>query len=51
MITITDKDCDGRNELYCEWYVCPVCGTSDISEFFKHCPGCGQLINWDVKND
>ncbi|MCP4597017.1 TFIIB-type zinc finger domain-containing protein [Neptuniibacter sp.] len=35
----------GADELYCEWYRCPICGWA-IGDGFKYCPNCGVGIEW-----
>jgi len=32
---------DGKDEMYCEWFVCTKCGSNKIAEFYKFCPSCG----------
>jgi hypothetical protein len=31
----------GKDELYCEWFRCPKCDGTDITEDSNFCPNCG----------
>ena len=44
-ITITQKDSDGFDEIYAEWFVCPKC-KNDIKAKAKFCSNCGIKLKW-----
>ena len=34
------------------YWICPICGTKvDHPHPFRHCMGCGQMIDWRTNND
>lgn len=42
---------DGEADGFPVWdYYCPVCLHNFDEEESKHCPDCGQAIDWSVKN-
>jgi uncharacterized OB-fold protein len=45
-VKITDKESQGKDEMYCKWYVCPDCGQNNIFPDAKYCPDCGVKLEW-----
>lgn len=45
-IRISEKDNQGKEEWWCDWYRCPNCNKSNIAGNFKFCPMCGVKLNW-----
>lgn len=45
-VTITDKNTNGNDEAYGEWFTCPKCNQDLIANEFSYCPGCGRKIKW-----
>lgn len=44
------KECSlGKEEEYCEWFYCPGCDYSGISEGDNYCGGCGLRIVWNLE--
>lgn len=39
----------GKDEMYCEWFVCPDCKGENIAEHFKFCPDCGLNLEGFTK--
>lgn len=35
----------GKDELYCEWFVCDKCQNKNITSSYNYCPGCGRKID------
>ena len=40
----------GKDELYCHFFKCSNCKTSDIAIGYKYCPNCGVKLVNDIKN-
>lgn len=39
---------DGR---YTDWYKCPECNGTDITEDSRYCPDCGVRLQWVARKD
>lgn len=37
-------DCPGYDELYTEFFRCPICGHENIISGSNYCPDCGQRV-------
>lgn len=46
-VIITQKDSDGYDEIYCEWFVCPECKNGRIRPTTQFCSNCGVKLKWD----
>jgi len=46
IVIITEKECVGTDEVYCDWFRCPKCGKDDIANFCNYCPTCGVKIEF-----
>ena len=40
-VKIGEKDNQGKDEAWCEWYKCPKCGDTMITHKQKYCGECG----------
>lgn len=50
-VIITKNNSIGFEEVYFEWFQCPVClGGNYIATFFNFCPNCGIKIKWELKS-
>lgn len=55
MVKIGKRDSSGKDEWYCEWFVCPSCKTGWYEDYssghiyhsFKYCPDCGVQLDWE----
>ena len=47
-VVITDNLCDGKGEMFCNFYKCPNCNVIDIIREMKYCPGCGKKLIWKI---
>lgn len=45
-VKITKKQFDDKDELYCNWYICPNCEGKYITVFFNYCPMCGVKLTF-----
>ena len=43
---VTDEHALGKEELWCEWWRCPVCHTSNLRCGNLCCPDCGVRLQW-----
>jgi len=41
-----EKDFDDRDEIYCNWYICPSCKSSDVENNDNYCSNCGCKFVW-----
>lgn len=41
----------GMDEIYCEWFRCPICEEREINSDTHYCPNCGAHIIYSKKND
>ena len=45
------KDDLGKDEWWCNWWICPNCHNTGITYDFNYCPYCGKEIVWKNKED
>jgi rRNA maturation endonuclease Nob1 len=45
-IDISEANNAGKDELWCDWYVCPNCKDSMILKDQKFCGECGGKLKW-----
>ena len=50
-VTITNENSFGKEEIYCEWFICPECGDIHIKKEYKFCPDCGVKLAFDIKKN
>jgi len=48
-ITITDDCYSTTDEIYCTFYKCKKCDSTDLQENFNYCPECGSELEWKLK--
>ena len=41
-----DKDFDDRDEIYCNWYICPSCKSKEVRSGDNYCSNCGCKFVW-----
>lgn len=46
-ITPQKAESTGYNEVYAEFFKCPVCGGENIFKGSNYCPDCGQRVTAD----
>jgi len=46
---ITDKECQGKDEMWCNWYRCPNCEKTNIFPAGNYCPDCGTENEWQLE--
>ena len=34
------------DELYAEWFLCPLCKNDNLLHIFNFCPNCGAQLDW-----
>lgn len=39
------------NDDYAWEWTCPLCRVVNVSPEYKHCPDCGQALDWEVENE
>ena len=45
-------ECNGKDEMYTEFYFCPRCNENDILNYHKFCPCCGlDLFKWHSERE
>ena len=44
-MTLVEKSI-GWDEFYAEWFVCPKCAETNITDTFKFCPDCAAPLDW-----
>lgn len=42
----SQKDCDGEDEVYCNWYKCPSCKNPYVRNRDNYCSDCGCKFEW-----
>ena len=42
----SQKDCDGEDEVYCNWYKCPSCKNTYVRNRDNYCSDCGCKFEW-----
>ena len=45
-IEIGEKDNQGKDEVYCNWYKCPKCSDTMITHHQNFCGNCGIKLKW-----
>lgn len=45
-VEMGEKDNQGTDEAYCDWYKCPACGDTFITRESKYCGECGIKLVW-----
>lgn len=45
-VPVTENENQGKDELYTEWYRCPVCEYLNVLYNSKYCPECGTKLSW-----
>lgn len=45
-IVITQKYSQGKDEMYCEFFICTKCQSSHVGIYDKYCSECGSKIKW-----
>ena len=45
-VKIGEKDNQGKDEAWCEWYKCPKCACTMITYKQKYCGECGSSLIW-----
>lgn len=48
--TIRPKHFETKDDLYSDFYRCPVCKSTCISDRFAYCPMCGVKLIWKITN-
>ena len=46
-VKIGEKDNQGKDEAWCEWYKCSKCACTMITYEQKYCGECGSSLIWD----
>lgn len=49
-IQVLEKQIPNKPIDRCMYKECPTCGNVEI-EFCKHCPDCGQQLDWSDENE
>lgn len=47
-VTITNKDFDGKDEIFVDFYKCPECKDDMVIEDSNYCQECGVKLKWDL---
>lgn len=45
-VEISKLNCKGEDEVYEEWYSCPLCDDGWITRRAKYCSNCGVKLIW-----
>lgn len=47
-IYMVDKNFEGTDEIYSDFYTCSSCGGYNLMDDFKYCPHCGGHLIWNL---
>lgn len=50
-VTITDEECLGKDEAYCNWYKCPHCKDTNLFTNQSFCGRCGIKLAWKLSQN
>lgn len=43
---MTEKQFTYREEMYADWYQCPICKDNEVFIGANYCPNCGTRLIW-----
>ena len=46
-MTIGNENSIGKDEIYCNWYSCPNCGSGYVRHYDSFCSNCGCKLEWE----
>lgn len=50
-VIITNKEHEGKWEMYSDFYTCPECGGVHIFAHDNYCSNCGAKLVWNLEKE
>ena len=49
-VVVSDKHFTVCDEMYTDFYKCPVCNESYVAANYRYCQSCGVRLHWRLSN-